>query len=38
MEKEIKELVEISKAILEEMKNMAKTMRDIRIRLVDKMP
>lgn len=45
MEKEIKELVElarsqvgVSRKILEIMKTMEKTMREIRIRLVDKLP
>ena len=45
MENEIKELVElarsqvgVSKEILEVMQTMEKTMREIRIRLVDKLP
>ena len=45
MEKELKELVELSRlqvalseSMLEEMKAMSKTMREIRIRLVDKLP
>ena len=45
MENEIRQLVElarsqveISKVILEQMRDMGKTMREIRIRLVDKLP